>query len=176
MVGEGWVTTEIVGIVFIIVIISIKLRVMNGVVIMPENILVIDMGIRAEIMLIETLMSGEKELMNKKTQDLKDIIVGVSVAEDFQEMQELEEEHRGEKSTSFGCITWIIIIAVLFGVVGMIDKILPAPLSYIPFALVMYGLYKMHKVFFGRSETNTLLIVLGAMMAFGLFVAALMRR
>ncbi len=66
MVGEGWVTTEIVGIVFIIVIISIKLRVMNGVVIMPENILVIDMGIRAEIMLIEKLMSGEKELMNKK--------------------------------------------------------------------------------------------------------------
>ena len=58
----------------------------------------------------------------------------------------------------------------------MIDKILPAPLSYIPFALVMYGLYKMHKVFFGRSETNTLLIVLDAMMAFGLFVAALMRR
>lgn len=117
-----------------------------------------------------------KRANEQKTQDLKDIIVGVSVAEDFQEMQELEEEHRGEKSTSFGCITWIIIIAVLFGVVGMIDKILPAPLSYIPFALVMYGLYKMHKVFFGRSETNTLLIVLGAMMAFGLFVAALMRR
>ena len=34
--------------------------------IMRENILVIDMGIRAEIMLIEKLMRGEKELMNRK--------------------------------------------------------------------------------------------------------------
>ena len=117
-----------------------------------------------------------KRADEQKTQDLKDIVVGVSVAEDFQEMQEFEEEHRGEKSASFGCLTWIIIIGILFGIAGIIDKILPAPLSYIPFALVMYGLYKMHKVFFGRSETNTLLIVLGAMMAFGLFVAALMRR
>lgn len=67
-------------------------------------------------------------------------------------------------------------IGILFGIAGIIDKILQAPLSYIPFALVMYGLYKMHKVLFGGSETNTLLIVLGAMMAFGLFVAALMGR
>ena len=57
---------EIVGIVFIIVIIFIKLHGMNGVVIMPENILTIDMATLAEIMLIEKLMSGEKELMNKK--------------------------------------------------------------------------------------------------------------
>lgn len=113
-----------------------------------------------------------KRADEQKTQDLKDIVVGVSVAEDFQEMQEFEEEHRGEKSASFGCLTWIIII----GISGIIDKILPAPLSYIPFALVMYGLYKMHKVLFGGSETNTLLIVLGAMMAFGLFVAALIGR
>lgn len=117
-----------------------------------------------------------KRADEQKTQDLKDIVVGVSVAEDFQEMQEFEEEHRGEKSASFGCLTWIIIIGILFGIVGIIDKILPAPLSYIPFALVMYGLYKMHKVLFGGSETNTLLIVLGAMMAFGLFVAALIGR
>lgn len=117
-----------------------------------------------------------KRADEQKTQDLKDIVVGVSVAEDFQEMQEFEEEHRGEKSASFGCLTWIIIIGILFGIAGIIDKILPAPLSYIPFALVMYGLYKMHKVLFGGSETNTLLIVLGAMMAFGLFVAALIGR
>lgn len=117
-----------------------------------------------------------KRANEQKTQDLKDIIVGVSVAEDFQEMQEFEEEHRGEKSASFGCLTWIIIIGILFGIAGIIDKILPAPLSYIPFALVMYGLYKMHKVLFGGIETNRLLIVLGAMMAFGLFVAALMGR
>ena len=117
-----------------------------------------------------------KRADEQKTQDLKDIVVGVSVAEDFQEMEEFEEEHRGEKSASFGCLTWIIIIGILFGIAGIIDKILPAPLSYIPFALVMYGLYKMHKVLFGGSETNTLLIVLGAMMAFGLFVAALIGR
>lgn len=117
-----------------------------------------------------------KRADEQKTQDLKDIVVGVSVAEDFQEMQEFEEEHRGEKSASFGCLTWIIIIGILFGIAGIIDKILLAPLSYIPFALVMYGLYKMHKVLFGGSETNTLLIVLGAMMAFGLFVAALIGR
>lgn len=117
-----------------------------------------------------------KRADEQKTQDLKDIVVGVSVAEDFQEMQEFEEEHRGEKSASFGCLTWIVIIGILFGIAGIIDKILPAPLSYIPFALVMYGLYKMHKVLFGGSETNTLLIVLGAMMAFGLFVAALIGR
>lgn len=117
-----------------------------------------------------------KRADEQKTQDLKDIIVGVSVAEDFQEMQEFEEEHRGEKAASFGCLTWIIIIGILFGIAGIIDKFLPAPLSYIPFALVIYGLYKMHKVLFGGSETNTLLIVLGAMMAFGLFVAALIGR
>lgn len=117
-----------------------------------------------------------KRADEQKTQDLKDIVVGVSVAEDFQEMQEFEEEHRGEKSASFGCLTWIIIIGILFGIAGIIEKILPAPLSYIPLALVMYGLYKMHKVLFGGSETNTLLIVLGAMMAFGLFVAALIGR
>lgn len=44
----------------------IRLGRMSSAVIMRENILVIDMGIRAEIMLIEKLMRGEKELMNKK--------------------------------------------------------------------------------------------------------------
>ena len=117
-----------------------------------------------------------KRASEQKTEDFKGVAIGVSMTDNFQDMQELEEEHRGEKSTSFGCITWIIIIAVLFGVAGMIDKAVQPPLSYIPFALVIYGLYKIHKVFFGRSETNMLLIVLGAMMAFGLFVAALMRR
>ena len=107
-----------------------------------------------------------KRANEQKTQDLKDIAVGVSVAEDFQKMQEFEEEHRGDKSASFGCLAQIIIIGILFGIASIIDKILPAPLSYILFALVMYGLYKMHKVLFGGSETNTLLIVLGAMMAF----------
>lgn len=46
-----------------------------------------------------------KRANEQKTQNLKDIAVGVSVAEDFQEMQEFEEEHRGDKSASFGCLT-----------------------------------------------------------------------
>lgn len=98
------------------------------------------------------------------------------MAEYFKDLQELEEEHRGEKSTSFGCITWMIIIGALFGIVGTIDKMLLPPLSYILFAAIIYGLYKIHKILFGGRETNTLLIVLGAMMVFGLFVSALTGR
>lgn len=118
----------------------------------------------------------KKRENEQKTQDLNDLYHGTEMIDTIKNLQEFNEQHRGEKSDSFGCITWIIIICVFFGIAGILDSILPPPISYIPFAFALYGLYKMHKVFFGSGETNTILVILGAMMAFGLMVDILMKK
>lgn len=148
---------------------------MNGVVIMQENILAIAMEVFVIVTLIEQSLNVKRE-NEQKTQDLNDLYHGTEMIDTIKNLQEFNEQHRGEKSDSFGCITWIIIICVFFGIAGILDSILPPPISYIPFAFALYGLYKMHKVFFGSGETNTILVILGAMMAFGLMVDILMKK
>jgi len=57
-----------------------------------------------------------------------------------------------------------------------LDKILPTPISYIPFALVVYGLYKIHQTLYGYKETNKLAIVLVVMLVLGIIINALVGR